>query len=80
MGLTFEELQNWIIDSLNTYLMDGGVPLSGGRRKTDLIRKCILTNELQLPILASVILGLTEISDRRCQKLKVLYAKIHFPE
>ena len=69
MVLTSEELQKWNIDSLKKYLMDGGVPLSGGSRKADLIRKCILTDELQLPILPSVIVRSTEITD-----------KIPFPE
>ena len=44
MVLTSEELQKWNIDSLKKYLMDiynRGVPLSGGSRETDLIRKCI---------------------------------------
>ena len=30
MVLTSEELQKWNIDSLKKYLMDKGVPLSGG--------------------------------------------------
>ena len=37
-GLTCEEPQKWTVDSLRKYLMDrGGVPLSGGSRKADLI-------------------------------------------
>ena len=81
MVLTSEELQKWNIDSFKEYLMDRGVPLSGGSRKADLIRKCIfLTDELQLPILPSVIVRSTEITDRRFQKLKIGYVKIPFPE
>ena len=57
-GLTCEEPQKWTVDSLRKYLMDrggGGVPLSGGSRKADLIRKCVLTDEPQLPILPSAV-------------------------
>ena len=80
MVLTSEELQKWNIDSLKKCLMDRGVPLSGGSRKADLIRKCILADELQLPILPFVIVRSTEITDRRFQKLKIGYVKIPFPE
>ena len=39
-----------------------------------------MTDELPLPILPSVIVRWTEITDRRFQKLKIGYIKIPFPE
>ena len=79
MVLTCEELQKWTVDSLQKYLMDRGVLLSGGSRKADLIRKCVLTDEPQLPILPSAVEIPTEIAERS-QKLKLGCIKIPFPE
>ena len=72
MGLTCEELHKWNIDSLQKYLMDRGVPLSEGSRNSVLISKYILTDDLQIPILPTVIVRSTENTDRRCQKLKIV--------
>ena len=80
MALTAENLEKWTVESLKIFLLNRGVPLTGGIRKADLVTKCILTDQLQLPVLSTVPEKVEEIQTRREQKLKDGYVQIPFPE
>ena len=79
MAFTFEEFEKWNVDTLKTYLSERGVPLRSAK-KLEMIRMCLLTQELQLPVLPTVPEKSSEIMCRRSKKLTVDGIKIPFPE
>ena len=52
------------MESLKIFFLNRGVPLAGGIRKADLVTKCILTDQLQLPVLSTVPEKVEEIQTR----------------
>ena len=80
MALTAENLEKWTVESLKIFLLNRGVPLTGGIRKADVVTKCILTDQLKLPVLSTVPEKVEEIQTRREQKLKDGYVQIPFPK
>ena len=80
MALTAENLEKWTVESLKMFLLNRGVPLTGVIRKADLVTKCMLTDQLQLPVLSIVPEKVEEIQTRREKKLKDVYVQILFPE
>ena len=78
MALTREEIEKWDVDALKTYLSERGVPLRSAK-KLEMVHMCLLTQELQLPVLPTVPEKSSEIMCRS-QKLTVDGIKIPFPE
>ena len=79
MALTCEEFEKLDVDALKTYLSERGVPLRSAK-KLEMVRMCLLTQKLQLPVLPTVPEKSSEIMCRRSQKLIVDGIKIPFPE
>ena len=75
MALTAENLEKWTVESLKMFLLNRGVPLTGVIHKADLVTKCMLTDQLQLPVISTVTEKVEEIQTRREQKLKDVYVK-----
>ena len=48
MVFTQEQFSSWNVDVLKKYLAERGVPLGGGFRKDDLVKKCMYAQELQV--------------------------------
>ena len=80
MALTAENLEKCTVEYLKIFLLNRGVLLTGEIRKANLVTKCILTDQLQLPVLSTVPEKVEEIQTRREQKLKDGYVQIPFPE
>ena len=59
----------WSIVVLKQFLSERNVPVPAGNRKTDIIRKCLLAQELELPVLPNFMKKDTGIAERRLQKL-----------
>ena len=70
MALTVEKLEKCTVESLKIFLSNRGVPLTGGIRKADLVTKCMLIDQLQLPVLSTAPEKFEDIQTRRQQKLK----------
>ena len=80
MALIAENLEKYTVESLKMFLLNRGVPLTGGIRKADLVTKCMLADQLQLPVLSTVPEKVEEIQTRSEQKFKDGYVQIPFPE
>ena len=80
MVFTEDQLREWNAEALTKFLVQRGVPLSGGIRKDDLIRKCVFVQDLLLPVLMSPEKKTQEIKSRRLQKLKTDHIQIPFPD
>ena len=70
----------WSIVVLKQFLSERNVPVPAGNRKTDIVRKCLLAQELELPVLPNFMKKDTEIAERRLQKLTIDGIKLPFPE
>ena len=69
----------WSIVALKQFLSERNVPVPAGNRKTDIVRKCLLAQELELPVLPNFMKKDTEIAER-LQKLTIDGIKLPFPE
>ena len=70
----------WSIVVLKQFLSERNVLVPAGNRKTSIVRKCLLTQELELPVLSNFMKKDTEIAERRLQKLTIDSIKLPFPE
>ena len=80
MVFTQEQFSSWNVDVLKKYLAERGVPLGGGFRKDDLVKKCMYAQELQLPVQPNPERRSAEIQARRSQKLSIDNIQILLPE
>ena len=74
------DIVKWSIVVLKQFLSERNVPVPAGNRKTDIVRKCLLAQELELPVLPNFMKKDTEIAERRLQKLTIDGIKLPFPE
>ena len=64
-------------NGIEAIFSERNVPVLSGDRKTDIVRKCLLAQELELVLFAKKD---TEIAERRLQKLTIDGIKLPFPE
>ena len=80
MVFTEDQLHEWNVEALRKFLVERGVPLSGGIRKDDLIRKCVFAQDLLLPVLLSAEKKTQKIKSRPLQTLKTDHMQIPLPD
>lgn len=80
MVFSEEELNSWLVEDLRKYLVARGVPLRGGVRKADLIKKVLAAELLGLSVSSSLEDKQEEVNRRRASKLTIGCIKIPFPE
>ena len=79
MHFTDGKLQNWNVDDLRKYLLQGNIQIGNNVRKANLIQKVISAQKLDLPIQHSQDEREKEILNAKHNKLSIDGVQIHHP-
>ena len=59
----------WSTVVLKQFLSERNVPVPAGNRKTDIVRKCLLAQELELPVLPNFMKDTAKLLKEGCKNL-----------